>query len=131
MQFRFVVLAAFLFSLLVFGFPSRAQQPVIAPQSAQAPPAQWLADFDEFNRRNVTLGAQQKKNVDDFQRKTRKEVDALEGMSARLVRTIPQGYQFDSKLRLFLPLPRPAAVTPAPAPVPAPVPPTPATGEIK
>lgn len=104
-----------------------AQSPVIAPAGAQAPTAQWLASFDEFTRRNEKLAEIQRKMQADLQNKTQKELDSLRGLSGRLLDAIPQGYQFDSKLRLFLPIPPPpTAPTQTPAPSPTPIP-TPAT----
>ena len=88
--------------------PPQAQS--VATPGTRTPDAAWLKTFDEFAKRNVALG----KKRADFEAKMQPEVDALTGISQRLIGQIPTGYQFDATTRLFTLIP------PAPAPAPAP-----------
>lgn len=77
--------------------------PANAPAGSKLPSSEWLNDFDQFTLRNQKLS--EVRSADE--KKHQVEIDYLVGLSQRLIRAIPNGLQFDDKLRVFTPIPPP------------------------
>lgn len=142
-----VVIVLLFATLLLLGPKAKAQDtptstPATAPDTSaanKAPDARWLAEFDTFTKRNAALAEQQKKIQEEVQKfaeplqaKLQPEIDYLNGLGRRLVTQIPAGYQFDEKLRQFVPIPKPpTASTPTTPPATPAQPAAPAPAESR
>jgi hypothetical protein len=120
----------------ILGYPIRgasrastSKAPLAVPAGDLAPSDAWLTDFDEYIRLSTeTVQKQKDLQAEKEVRALQDEIDRATGMQQRLNQSVPQGYTFDAKMRVFVPVPKPTGeivdgkVHPTPMPA-APAPP--------